>query len=99
MFNFIPLPKDRTYVNVDVSFDRTGHLHPKSVTWTDGKTYPVQKIQDCRPGSKTGMTVDCDCYTVVINGNENYLFFERTDPRFNGRFGRWFVEGDGASTA
>ena len=37
---------------------------------------------------------DCrgDCYTVVIRGEEKHLFFERVDPLFSGRVGRWFVE-------
>ena len=32
------------------------------------------------------------CYTVMIKGQERCLFFERSDPRFPSRFGRWFVE-------
>ncbi|MFQ6803977.1 MAG: hypothetical protein ACLRT5_03065 [Lachnospiraceae bacterium] len=36
-----------------------------------------------------------DCYTVVIHGQEKHLFFERTDPLFRGRVGRWFVEKGG----
>ena len=33
-----------------------------------------------------------DCYTVMVKGQERHLFFERSDPRFPSRFGRWFVE-------
>ena len=32
------------------------------------------------------------CYTVVIKGQDRYLFFEEANPHFSGRPGRWFVE-------
>lgn len=28
----------------------------------------------------------------MVKGQERHLFFERSDPQFPSRFGRWFVE-------
>jgi len=47
-------------------------------------------VKDFRPADLAGHAGDC--YTVVIHGQEKHLFFERTDPLFSARFGRWFVE-------
>ena len=33
-----------------------------------------------------------DCYTVVIQGEEKHLFFEKTGNLFTARTGRWYVE-------
>jgi hypothetical protein len=39
-----------------------------------------------------GESIPGDCYTVVIRGKLRHLFFERANPHFPSRFGRWFVE-------
>ena len=51
------------------------------------------KINGCgfRPAN-TVADMPGDCYTVMVKGQERHLFFERSDPRFPSRFGRWFVE-------
>lgn len=46
---------------------------------------------DFRPAN-TVADMPGDCYTVMVKGQERHLFFERSDPRFPSRFGRWFVE-------
>ena len=40
----------------------------------------------------TAFVYNGDCFTVLIQGQEKHLFFEHIDPRFTGRFGRWYVE-------
>ena len=45
-----------------------------------------------RPAGTADNGYSGDCFTVLIQGQEKHLFFERLDPRFNGRLGRWFVE-------
>ena len=79
----------RVYVSVDSRFDQTGYMSPSCII-LDGKTYPIEAIRDFRP-AETICRMTGDCYTVVIQGQERHLFFERVDPSFSGRFGRWYV--------
>lgn len=82
----------RVYVKVDSAFDETGYMRPKSMVW-NGKVLPIEAVRDFRPASsQAGCRLPGDCYTVVIGGEEKHLFFEKTDPLFSSRFGRWFVE-------
>ena len=73
---------EKVYVKVTSEFDSTGYMQPTSITWSDGRTFPIEQVRD----------YSGDCFTVLINGQEKHLFFERIDPRFAGRIGRWFVE-------
>ena len=77
--------RERIYVSVDSTFDATGYMQPAAITWTDGRTFPIECVRDYHPADAS-VTPHGDCYTVVI------LFFERTDPVFPSRVGRWFVE-------
>lgn len=84
---------ERIYVKVNSDFDSTGYMQPKTITWDDGRIFPIEQVKDFRPADlSTHMGRTGDCYTVVIHGQEKHLFFERTDPLFSARFGRWFVE-------
>ncbi len=83
---------NRIYVSVNSDFDATGHICPRSITWTDGRVFPIERIQDFRPASTVGLNLAGDCFTVVIHGRQRHLFFEHTDGRFCDRLGRWFVE-------
>jgi hypothetical protein len=83
---------ERIYVKVDSSFDETGYMQPKAITWSDGRTFPIDSVTDFRPADTVGVSIPGDCYTVVIKGEQKHLFFEPTDRRFAGRVGRWFVE-------
>ena len=67
---------EKIYVKVNSDFDSTGYMMPRTITWADGRTFKI----------------DEDCYTVVIRGEEKFLFFEKTDDLFASRVGRWFVE-------
>ena len=51
----------------------------------------MEQVRDFRPAN-TIADMPGDCYTVMVKGQERCLFFERSDPRFPSRFGRWFVE-------
>lgn len=82
--------RERTYVKVNLDCDSTGYMRPKSIIWQDGRIFPIEEIKDFRPADMEGRAGDC--FVVVIQGQEKHLFFEHTDPRFGGRFGRWFVE-------
>ena len=83
---------ERVYVNVVLSVDSTGFMKPSAIKWTDGRTFDIERIRDFRPASTAGNDIKGDCYTVVIKGQDRYLFFEEANPHFSGRIGRWFVE-------
>ena len=83
---------ERKYVKVNSDFDSTGYMQPRSITWEDGRTFPIEAVRDFRPAGTLDGTVSGDCYTVIIQGQEKHLFFEHIDRRFSGRIGRWFVE-------
>ncbi len=87
-----PNPRRRVYVKVNSSFDLSGHMQPTSIIWGDGRVFRIERVVDFRPATAVGMSLNGDCYTVVICGQERHLFFERIDPRFPDRLGRWFVE-------
>lgn len=82
---------ERIYVGVQSSFDATGYMQPTAITWSDGRTFPIESVRDYHPAASSS-SVPKDCYTVLIHGQEKHLFFERTDPLFSSRIGRWFVE-------
>ena len=81
----------KVYVRVTSDFDATGYMQPKSIVWTNGKIFPIESIRDFRPAESVG-NFRSDCYTVVVGGQERHLFFEKVDPLFTGRIGRWYVE-------
>ena len=82
----------RTYVKVAAAFDKLGFMQPRQIMWNDGHVSRIEKVKDFRPASCIEKGLPGDCYTVVINGKNLHLFFQRTDSRFASTFGRWFVE-------
>lgn len=82
----------KIYVKVNSDFDSTGAVTPRSITWSDGRTFKIDAVRDFRPASSLGTGYAGDCYTVMIHGEEKHLFFERTSALFGGRLGRWWVE-------
>ncbi len=90
MTNAVNAKPEKIYVKVTSDFDAAGFMHPRTIIWDDGRRFPIQRVRDFRP-AQDGRG---DCYTVIVRGREKLLFFERTEPRFAGRFGRWFVEAE-----
>lgn len=87
------IPKtEKIYVKVNSDFDSTGYMQPRMITWEDGRVFKIERVKDFRPAGSMASCQNSDCYTVIINGEEKHLFFERTDPLFASRVGRWFVE-------
>ena len=83
---------EKIYVRVNSDFDATGYMLPRTITWADGRTFTIDEVKDFRPASTLERGHGGDRYTVVIRGEERYLFFEKTDGLFASRVGRWFVE-------
>lgn len=73
----------KTYVEVLCRIDVDGQVTPLSITWRDGRTFPIDRVEEAirRASARVGGTGVR--YRVSINGRDKYLFFE--DPR-------WFVE-------
>lgn len=85
--------KRRVYVKVDSRFDETGTMIPTALIWNNGRIYKIESILDFRPArSVIGADLPGDCYTVVIGGREKHLFFQKADPLYPSKVGRWFVE-------
>lgn len=82
----------KVYVKVNSDFDATGYMLPRTITWSDGRTFIIEAVKDFRPASTLSKGHNGDCYTVVIHGEERHLFFEKTSDLFASRYGRWFVE-------
>lgn len=87
-----PKPPVKVFVRVNSDFDSVGTVTPRSITWKDGRTFKIDSVRDFRPASSFGPGHRGDCYTVIIQGEEKYLYFERTDPIEKSRLGRWWVE-------
>ena len=37
--------KERIYVKVTSDFDATGYMNPKSITWEDGRVFPIDRSE------------------------------------------------------
>jgi len=85
-----PLPK--VYVPVRAFFDADGNIIPTEITWENGRRYHIDKVTKVRQAAAMRSGGQGDRYTIMINGRESYLYFERS-PDLTGRnLGRWFVE-------
>lgn len=85
-------PYKKVYVKVNSDFDSTGYMVPRAITWADGRTFTIEAVRDFRPASVLSGGHSGDCYTIVIHGEERFLFFEKTSNLFAARIGRWYVE-------
>ena len=74
---------EKIYVKVDSTFDATGYMQPTSITWADGRTFPIEKVRDFRPAGTADNSCSGDCFTVLIQGQEKHLFFEHLDIKIN----------------
>lgn len=86
------VPSLKVYVDVLVAFDQDGHMRPRKLVWEDGRIYIIDKILDVRPARAAKAGGQGDRYTIRVNNNESYLFFERNASVSGDSIGRWFVE-------
>jgi hypothetical protein len=73
----------KVFVKVLAEFDSEGQVKPVSITWEDGRVFPVDRVTDARravslKAGGTGMR-----FTCIIRNKPVYLFYE--EPR-------WFME-------
>ena len=55
--------KEKIYVKVDSTFDPTGFMQPTSITWSDGRTFPIETVRDFRPAGTADNGYSGDCFT------------------------------------
>ena len=84
--------RERVYVKVNSDFDATGYMQPRTITWSDGRVFRIDAVQDFRPAAAQHGGASADCYTIVIHGEIKYLYFENTLRLQSGSVGRWYVE-------
>ncbi len=82
----------RVYVEVTSDFDPTGYMHPRKITWSDGREFQIEEVRNFRPATQNTDRAVTDCYTVVVRGEIKYLFFEKAGRYQSSRIGRWYVE-------
>lgn len=82
----------KVYVDVELSVRQDGYMTPKSLVWEDGRKYIIDKVTDIRQAAAMKAGGQGDRYTIIINGKQSYLFFERSTNLSGNVIGRWFVE-------
>ena len=76
----------KVFVNVLARYDTEVGIVPVSVTWEDGRTFPVDRVLEMRPAASLKVGGAGLRYRVRIGRSETYLFLEEN---------RWFVEAKG----
>ena len=82
----------KVYVPVDVEFRSDGTMLPRVIVWEDGTKYEIDRVLDIRQAAAMRAGGQGDRYTVMIDGKQSYLFFERSASLTGNNIGRWFVE-------
>ncbi len=82
----------KVYVPVDVEFRADGIMLPREIIWEDGTKYEIDRVTDIRQAAALKAGGQGDRYTIMINGHQCYLFFERSPQQTGNCIGRWFVE-------
>ncbi len=82
----------KVYVAVKADFREDGTMLPREITWEDGEKYTIDRITDIRQAAAQRAGGQGDRYTIIINGHQSYLFFERNADLTGNNIGRWFVE-------
>lgn len=82
----------KVYVQVTADFTAEGMIIPKVIVWEDGVQYAIDRITDIRQAAAKRAGGQGDRYTIMVNGRQSYLFFERSTNPTGNNIGRWFVE-------
>lgn len=82
----------KTYVSVMTEFLADGQMRPRSLVWENGTRYEIDRVLSVRPSYSAKAGGQGDRYTILVNGQRTYLFFERSAKLTGDVIGRWFVE-------
>ncbi len=84
--------KLKVYVAVNADFREDGIMFPREITWEDGRRFTIDRVTDIRQAPSLKAGGQGDRYTVIIKGQQSYLFFERSAAIRGNCIGRWYVE-------
>lgn len=86
----------KVVVEVIVDFLRNGDMVPREIIWIDDNgeeiRYQIDKVKDVCQAASRRAGGQGDRYTILVNGRETYLFFERSANRSGRVIGTWYVE-------
>ena len=82
----------KVYVPVDVEFRADGTMLPRIIVWEDGTRFEIDRVIDIRQAAAMKAGGQGDRYTIIIDGKQSFLFFERSAALSGNIIGRWFVE-------
>ena len=82
----------KTYVSVSVVFNEDGQMLPREIIWTDGRKYEIDRVKDVKQAAAMRCGGQGDRYTIFVDGQERYLYFERNCSLTGNNIGKWFVE-------
>ena len=74
----------KVYVGVHLYVDPNGGVLPRSIVWEDGRVIEIERVRFRIPRASTRVGGQGLRYTVVVKGQDRYLYDEN---------GKWFVEG------
>lgn len=92
MGDVLPGSAYKAYVTVFTEITKDGIMLPRYVVWEDGVKYEIDRVVDIRPGYAAKAGGQGDRYTVMVNGQRTYLYFERSTDLTSKSVGRWFAE-------
>lgn len=73
----------KTYVKVTAEHWPDGQIKPVSITWEDGRVFPVDRVLDVRMAASLKAGGQGIRYTCRISGKQVYLYDDE---------GKWFIE-------
>ena len=82
----------KVYVEVIVKVNADGSIRPLMLIWEDGEKFEIDRILDIRQAPALKAGGQGDRYTIMVQGKQSYLFFERSTNLTGNVIGRWFVE-------
>lgn len=82
----------KVYVKVLIETDEDGRMLPRRITWEDGRNFDIDRVSAIRPAYAAKAGGQGDRYTIIVNGFQRYLFFERSANIKGNIIGRWFME-------
>jgi len=82
----------KVYVGVEADFGSDGVMLPRAIIWEDGTRFEVDRVLDIRSAPALKAGGQGDRYSVRINNQPTYIFFERSTNLTGNVIGRWFVE-------
>ena len=85
----------KVYVSVRAEFTEDGIMLPRELTWEDGQKFEIDRVIDIRQAPALKAGGQGDRYTIMVRGQQSYLFFERSANLTGNVIGRWFVERKG----